>query len=114
MKEIRVAIESHVLHLPKSALARLNSNEEVSREELIELAKDKNWYIRASVAKNPKTPKEILEILAKDEDWIVREAIAKNLNTPKEILEILARDKDENVRETAMNMQYFLISKKIH
>ena len=43
------------------------------QKEIIELlAKDKDFWIRASVSKNSNIPKEILEILAKDKDYLVR------------------------------------------
>ena len=45
------------------------------------------------IAQSEFTPKEILEFLAKDEDWRIRASVARNLKTLKEILEIIIKNK---------------------
>ena len=62
------------------------------------LAKDKDEFVRASVASNPSTPVGLLKILAKDKHRYVRGDVANNPSTPVELLKILAKDKDEFVR----------------
>mgnify|MGYP001587409299 CR=1 FL=1 len=45
------------------------------------------------IAQSEFTPKEIIEFLAKDEDWRIRASVARNLKTLKEILEIIIKNK---------------------
>ena len=63
------------------------------------LAKDKHRYVRGDVANNPSTPVELLKILAKDKDEFVRAFVASNPSTPVELLKVLAEDKDWSVRQ---------------
>jgi hypothetical protein len=65
---------------------------------LDELSKDKNWYVRSYVVKNPNTTPETIDYLSKDEDPDVRWCVARNPNTTPETLDYLSRDKDSDVR----------------
>ena len=48
-------------------------------------AKDKDFYVRYNIAKNPNTPIKILKELSKDENWGVRCHVATNINAPKSL-----------------------------
>ena len=50
--------------------------------------------VRWGVALNPDCPIDILERLSKDKDWYVREEVAKNPNCPNWLkLEMILNDK---------------------
>jgi hypothetical protein len=53
------------------------------REALVQLSKDKNSYIRETIARNPNTPIAILLQLSKDEDSDVRKEAVNNPSFPK-------------------------------
>jgi 3-methyladenine DNA glycosylase AlkC len=74
---------------------------DIPPEILDELAKDKQPYIRWSVAKNIHTPVKTLDRLANDEMSYIKLAVAQNPNTSTETLERLAGDKDSEVRQLA-------------
>lgn len=55
---------------------------EISNKNLLDkLAEDTNEYVRAAVARNPKTTLSTLNKLAEDKYCIVRHAVAGNPNT---------------------------------
>jgi len=62
---------------------------------LMQMAMDKDYDIRVSVAANPAATSVILKILAKDKDYHVREAVAKNKLTDCETLEQMYVDANE-------------------
>ncbi len=74
----------------------LANNLTTSKAILKILSKDKYWYVRSTVARNPNTPIKILTILSKDKDNTVRYFITKNPNTSIEVLKILNKDKDKD------------------
>jgi hypothetical protein len=76
-------------------------NENTPIETLAALAKDKKRTVRSSVAKKLNTPVDVLVTLAKDREYLVRYAVAENVNTPVDVLNILAKDADYSVRDCA-------------
>ena len=62
-------------------------------EKLIELAKDRDWLVRISVARNINTPCDLFFLLAKDQSFLIQNAVAQNPNAPVEILELFAYSK---------------------
>ena len=74
-------------------------------------AKDEDYLVRASVAKNSNVPKKILEILAKDEDYYVRESVARNPNTSRNVLNHLLSDENIICAQTATEVLLKKISK---
>lgn len=74
------------------------SNISATTKLLCELALDKSYVVRKSVASNPKASEETLAILSEDLMVEVRVAVAKNKNTPKDILIGLACDPNEKIR----------------
>jgi 3-methyladenine DNA glycosylase AlkC len=63
------------------------------------LAKDKDDWVRKSVAGNSNTPEALLKLLSKDKDYSVRRCIARNPNTPEALLSQLSKDKYPSVRK---------------
>ena len=58
------------------------------------LSKDKESWVRRSVAYNRNTPPEILDYLSKDKDFLVRCNVAYNFNTTSETLKQMSIDED--------------------
>ena len=79
-----------------SAILAQNPNTPI--EVLIELSKDKDWYVRSAIAQNPNTPIEVLVELSKDEVFIVRTGVAINTNITLDILIKLSKDQNEIVK----------------
>ena len=81
------------------------TNPDASEEELAELSKNKESFVRSQVAKNKKTPLVILYELAKDEQLHVRCDVAKCTNN-SDLLELLSNDKNDLVLEEVANNKY--------
>ena len=64
-----------------------------SKRILTILSRDKEPWVRDSVARNINTPTAVLIELSKDEEVLVRGYVATNENTPVDILEKLSKDK---------------------
>ena len=64
----------------------------------MELANNKNYFIREAVAKNQETPDYILKNLAEDKEVCVRAAVAGNPSTSSSLLKKLANDQRSIVR----------------
>lgn len=65
-------------------------NPRVTAEELADIAKDSNQYLRSLAAHHPVTSPETLRSLATDESRIVRKALTENPNTPEDVSALLA------------------------
>ena len=76
----------------------LLKSQNISPEMLEELADNKYWEVRESVAENRSTPAEVLRKLAEDKNLKVRMRVAENPSTPVEILKKLAEDENLTVR----------------
>lgn len=73
------------------------SNPQLPVDDLRELAKSDNPYIRSGVARNPATPRDVLAVLSEDEDMLTRVEVAGNPNTPKPIVERLFAEDESNL-----------------
>lgn len=68
-----------------------------TKEELEEMAKDEDWYVRGVVAANSKISVELVCELAKDPHDFVNYMAASNINAPPELItKIYERDKLNN------------------
>jgi hypothetical protein len=77
-----------------------------------ELAKSRDMFTRAAIAKNENTPLDILELLARDPQWTVSKSIlgsrkfgARKL-LPHSLIELIVFHKRFTVRETAAEYPY--------
>jgi hypothetical protein len=77
-----------------------------------ELAKSRDMFTRAAIAKNENTPLDILELLARDPQWTVSKSIlgSRKFGTrkllPRSLIEIIVFHKRFTVRETAAEYPY--------
>lgn len=90
-------IQSIVSLLERSAKALEKSDDYRHKE----LAKDSDYDVRISVARNPNTPVDVLAELANDINWYVRCFVAENPNTSADVLTELAKDSYWCVRRNA-------------
>ena len=81
----------------KASYRRKVARNSKSMKILDVLSKDKNYEVRAEVARNKNAAVGTLMDLAKLKNKWVKSALAKNENTPTSILNKLLRDKDEDV-----------------
>jgi hypothetical protein len=77
---------------------QLAGNPKASPQILSDLAKDKDWTVRAAVAANSKTPISSLSSLMHDREWTVRRACVSN---PQADLSVLREDENNVVRREA-------------
>lgn len=75
--------------------ATLAQNISAPPEALLRLSKDEST-IRYRVATNPSTPSDALIRLSSDKDWAIRAAVAGNPNTPQDILLKLYNDDEKS------------------
>ncbi|WP_434656677.1 hypothetical protein [Sulfurimonas sp. NW9] len=89
----------------KAGLRKKIAKETKSMKVLEILSKDKNYDVRAEVAKNEHTAYGTLLKLAKLKNRWVRTALASNKNTPESVITILSKEDDEYVlAELAKNI----------
>ena len=98
LQERNLAVEGTESAQDFEMRAEVGWNPQTPPEELTQLARDENGWVRAVVAGNPKTPPEALTQLARDEYWQVRTAVARNLHAPTGVLTQLAGDENGWVR----------------
>jgi len=81
----------------KASFRRKIARETKSMKVLEVLSKDKNYEVRAAVAKNSSTAVGTLLNLAKLKNEWVKQALAENPNTPKSVLDKLIKENDEYI-----------------
>lgn len=84
--------------IPSSILRSLKAkNPSTTKEELEEMAKDEDWYVRGIVAANSKISVGLVCELAEDPHHFVNYIAASNINAPPELIrKIYERDKINN------------------